>query len=291
VGVLVAAVQVRGLVERGVPIDGVGFQFHETTDFRSMGGVVTNMRRLAALGLQIQFTEVDISVPRGSSWNAEQEQMGAEVYAASLHACLNEPMCTAYQLWGFVDSHNWINGRRDATCAPYFYCHMNGVPRRVPECSSIPSSCSAMLASQTSVPYPTPWFANYQPKLAVRALHDTFNGNNTWVNAYYARWPPLPPAPPAPPALPPRPPSPPPQPSFPPNPPPTAPSPPPPPCFRCSDRPSNYMRSRGYSCATFEWAWTSGSGNGCQNPRWRQTNLCQRTCSLHGFSYSRRCCP
>ncbi len=40
---------------------------------------VANMRRIAALGLQIHCTEIDISTPDGEEWSAEQERRGAEV--------------------------------------------------------------------------------------------------------------------------------------------------------------------------------------------------------------------
>jgi len=52
---------VRDLRARGVPIDGVGFQVHTT-----LGGLpstfVDNLRRFAALGVEIAITEADVSI-------------------------------------------------------------------------------------------------------------------------------------------------------------------------------------------------------------------------------------
>ena len=48
---------------RGVPLDGIGFQFHVDLTFDNPGilaSVTSNFQRFAALGLEIHITELDI---------------------------------------------------------------------------------------------------------------------------------------------------------------------------------------------------------------------------------------
>ena len=56
---------VKGMLSRGVPIDGVGLQLHITTDpsYVSPAGLDLNLQRLIALGLQVHFSEMDVRLP------------------------------------------------------------------------------------------------------------------------------------------------------------------------------------------------------------------------------------
>src|SRR5260370_16781868 len=54
---------VRGLLQRGVPISGVGLQMHVGIDsYPDPQGVLANMQRLNALGLEVQITEMDVRI-------------------------------------------------------------------------------------------------------------------------------------------------------------------------------------------------------------------------------------
>src|SRR5205085_2625309 len=54
---------VKGLLRRGVPINGVGLQMHVSIDdYPKPQDVLANMQRLAALGLKVQITEMDVEV-------------------------------------------------------------------------------------------------------------------------------------------------------------------------------------------------------------------------------------
>jgi len=98
---------VKGLREQGVPIDGVGWQGHLlgnsfTADFMANG------ERLAALGLEIAITELDvrIKVPADDRGFAQQ----AKIYATVAATCLALPNCRAIVTWGFTDAHSWVPG-------------------------------------------------------------------------------------------------------------------------------------------------------------------------------------
>lgn len=100
---------VTGLVQRGVPIDGVGFQAHlgaNTCDSSCVNGMLTNMLALHRLGLQVSITELDVSVVLPPTPASLTEQ--ASMYAGVLKACLLAPNCHSFVTWGFTDAYSWI---------------------------------------------------------------------------------------------------------------------------------------------------------------------------------------
>lgn len=95
--------------QRGVPIDGIGMQMHFTTSPPPMDSVEANMKRIAALGLKIHITELDVRVPLvagAASDSALHEQ--ARIYGEVVALCLRIPACSAIQTWGFTDKYSWI---------------------------------------------------------------------------------------------------------------------------------------------------------------------------------------
>ncbi len=111
---------VKNFKKSGVPIDGVGLQMHFSTDIdvESMTAAVSaNIARLAALGVQIHVTELDVSVRVDSSGVASLDDLNrqAEVYRGVVRACLQNPGCTAIQTWGFTDKYSWIRSHSRGT--------------------------------------------------------------------------------------------------------------------------------------------------------------------------------
>lgn len=96
---------VKKLLDEGVPIDGIGFQAHLTTG-TDTSTVVKNLRRFAALGLDIALTEVDVRMtgPVTSGKLAAQ----ATVYRNLIEACLAVSRCVSVTVWGFTDKYSWI---------------------------------------------------------------------------------------------------------------------------------------------------------------------------------------
>jgi endo-1,4-beta-xylanase len=82
---------------RGVPIDCVGFQSHLTNSVP--GDYQANLQRFAALGIDVQITELDIS---GSNQ--------AAVYGSVTRSCLAVPRCAGITVWGIRDSDSWRTG-------------------------------------------------------------------------------------------------------------------------------------------------------------------------------------
>ena len=68
--------------------------------------MVANLKRLAALGLEIHITELDVAVSLPVT--AEKLQQQADVYRNYLEACLSVANCKAFVMWGFTDKYSWI---------------------------------------------------------------------------------------------------------------------------------------------------------------------------------------
>jgi len=102
---------VQDFVQRGVPINGVGFEMHLTTNgYPSAAGLAQNLQQLAALGLQVHISEMDVRLPVDSNGNASAAdlQAQAQVYQTIMTVCLQQPNCTAFQVWGVSYADSWI---------------------------------------------------------------------------------------------------------------------------------------------------------------------------------------
>eukprot|EP00912_Choanoflagellata_sp_UC4_P000342 UC4_evm5s209 len=104
---------VKGMQSRGIPIDGVGLQFHWSLENHPpLDDVAANIKRFDKLGLEVHITELDIKcIPQGSKnqvCNADRLNAQAHLYAEILRTCLDAPNCKSVETWGFVDSHSWI---------------------------------------------------------------------------------------------------------------------------------------------------------------------------------------
>jgi len=98
---------VRDLRAQGVPIDGVGLQMHiRAAAPPADGDVAANMRRLAALGLKVNISEMDVRV--GDTGTPASLAAQKAVYHALVGVCVAEPACHAVTFWGFTDAHSWI---------------------------------------------------------------------------------------------------------------------------------------------------------------------------------------
>ena len=108
---------VTDFVNRGVPINGVGFEMHLELNgypnyYPSPAGLAQNMQALAALGIQVHITEMDVRLPVNSSGlaTAADLQQQAQIYQDVMTVCLQQPNCTAFQVWGVSYDDSWIPG-------------------------------------------------------------------------------------------------------------------------------------------------------------------------------------
>jgi len=108
---------VQDFVNRGVPIHGVGFEMHNTLGlcpsncYGGPTGLAQNMKQLAALGIQVHITEMDVrlQLSNGSASQAQLTQQ-AQMYQDVMNVCLQQPNCTAFQVWGVSYNDSWIPG-------------------------------------------------------------------------------------------------------------------------------------------------------------------------------------
>jgi endo-1,4-beta-xylanase len=101
---------VSALVAAGVPIDGMGFQMHTgpLDQGPNADDFAANVARYAALGLQVEVTEMDVTLCA-----IGDGVLGFELqryrYNRLLSACFASPACRSVSLWGLADPNSWLN--------------------------------------------------------------------------------------------------------------------------------------------------------------------------------------
>lgn len=95
----------QSMVNRGIPLDGVGFQMH-MDGATNYDDFAENMQRFADLGLEIHITELDVryTVPFTNKKATDQ----ADVYRQVIRRVLDQPAVKTFTMWGFTDAHSWI---------------------------------------------------------------------------------------------------------------------------------------------------------------------------------------
>jgi endo-1,4-beta-xylanase len=98
---------VRDLRERGVPVDGVGLQFHLTDRMPTEAQVEDAIRRLGDLGVEVHISEMDVPLWYLGSTLERKLARQAQVYRAVAAACNAQPACIRITTWGFTDRYTW----------------------------------------------------------------------------------------------------------------------------------------------------------------------------------------
>jgi len=97
---------VTRLSATGAPIDGVGWQCHVTEGFRVRDEHRANAERIAALGLELSITELDVRLRMPPAADAYASQ--AESVRGLVELFLSQPRRGALLFWGLTDKHSWI---------------------------------------------------------------------------------------------------------------------------------------------------------------------------------------
>ena len=112
----------RDLRDEGVPVHGVGLQMHVTLGWHpSPRDVARNARRLAALGLEVAITEMDVRIGDGTGSRDERLQVQADLYRAMAEACRSSGACHGFTTWGVTDRHDWVEGTLRTEDAPWLF--------------------------------------------------------------------------------------------------------------------------------------------------------------------------
>jgi len=89
---------VQDFKSRGIPIDCVGFQGHFNSGTSYPGsGFLTTLQSFAALGVDVQITELDI----------ENADTRLDWWTGIVNDCLSVPRCNGITVWGVRDSDSW----------------------------------------------------------------------------------------------------------------------------------------------------------------------------------------
>jgi GH35 family endo-1,4-beta-xylanase len=103
---------VKKLVADGVPIHGVGLQMHlDAWDCPDPEDIAANVRRLAALGLKVNISEMDVRITEKKLRGTLQERLEIQrrIYHDVIAACIREKGFMGITFWGFTDAHSWID--------------------------------------------------------------------------------------------------------------------------------------------------------------------------------------
>jgi len=111
----------KQLKDAGVPIDGVGLQAHWSIFEPSAEELVQAIKRYASLGLQLHFTELDMSVypqenerkkypGEGDTLTSEQEQKQMDQYARFFSIFRRyRSNITSVTFWNLSDRYSWLD--------------------------------------------------------------------------------------------------------------------------------------------------------------------------------------
>jgi endo-1,4-beta-xylanase len=100
---------VRDLKARGVPLDGVGLQYHtHVQGFVDELTMRDTMQRLAALGVEVQITEMDVGTSILDGTKEQRLQRQAVAYGDAARACNAVKACSRFTTWGFTDRVSWL---------------------------------------------------------------------------------------------------------------------------------------------------------------------------------------
>lgn len=132
---------IKDYKKEGIPINGIGMQMHITTDsdldFEKM---LKNINRFNDLGLEVQITELDVSLEKANNEKESTEIINtqSDIYSNALKVCMNAKNCTGFIMWGILDKYS---------------------PRE-------------------TFQYPLIYDNNYRPKKAYWSLYDTLENTN-----------------------------------------------------------------------------------------------------------------
>ncbi len=106
---------IRGLLEQGVPLAGIGVQGHLHGESFEPEALHHALDELAKIGLPIRVTEFNMPGQRSAfrrrrdlKLTAEQEQAKAKALTDYYRICFSHPAVEGILMWGFWEGANWI---------------------------------------------------------------------------------------------------------------------------------------------------------------------------------------
>lgn len=113
---------VKGMKQRGVPLDGIGMQMHiEGSRPPKKENVIKNMQRFAKLGLKIYVTEFDVNMSNVAGTQEQRDKIESNIYRDMTRACIESKVCPSFAELGITDKDSWYNeiGIKNAYPLPF----------------------------------------------------------------------------------------------------------------------------------------------------------------------------
>lgn len=108
---------IKAAKARGVPIDGLGMQFHiNAADPPKKSEVIKNMQRFKAIGAPVYVTEFDVNVNKLAGSKEEKRQIEARVTQDMVEACRESGACASFAVFGISEKNDLLKsvGRTDS---------------------------------------------------------------------------------------------------------------------------------------------------------------------------------
>lgn len=98
----------RDFMARGVPLDGIGLQYHLTENHPTQSQMEEAIRRIGELSLEVHISELDVPIwYLGPRTIPERLALQPEIYRRVATACQAQPACFRITTWGFTDRFTW----------------------------------------------------------------------------------------------------------------------------------------------------------------------------------------
>lgn len=103
---------VRGMQDRGVPIDAVGIQSHISAGPKHVygPGLQRFMQQVQSMGLKLLLTEMDVNDRALPADIPHRDVAVGDLYGSYLRWTLANPAVVALLTWGITDKYTWLNG-------------------------------------------------------------------------------------------------------------------------------------------------------------------------------------
>jgi endo-1,4-beta-xylanase len=98
-----------GMKARGVPVHALGMEAHLNGNAIETAGLSSFLKQVAALGLKILITELDVEDKNMAANVGSRDATVAGVYQAFLATVLQEPAVEAVLTWGLTDRYTWLS--------------------------------------------------------------------------------------------------------------------------------------------------------------------------------------
>ena len=111
---------VSGLVQKGIPIDGMGFQSHiPAIGYPGKSVVASDMKRFTDLGLEVYITELDVELIAPVTQEKLEQQ--AIIHKEMFEIALENPLIKLVCLWQFNDAQSWLGKDAEACIMDSLY--------------------------------------------------------------------------------------------------------------------------------------------------------------------------